>query len=311
MANTRTNMLIIIVITVLITIKNCSKLSSNKTLNKKSFHTPRKLQQECPDNSYEPLNIYIDLYNFNNTFHNETLGRENKELIIESIYKAKDIIADLFQICVFPDKFVFENNSKELWFLEYWNPEMFDSPPGNHKEIEKTINNFFVFFNFSSEIKHDSSAKITLFDDNPVAGVITINEYLDNSKFNSNYLTNLMIHNFIHLLGFHIGRDDDYSDFDSIIEEEEEENGIYRYFLSKENNPTVISYAQSYFNTTTIESIDLELNEDGDIHWPSRYFLGELMTEYNYPEEQVLSGFTMAFFEDLNYIKVIKNFTGV
>ena len=34
------------------------------------------------------------------------------------------------------------------------------------------------------------------------------------------------------------------------------------------------------------------------------------MTEYNYLEEQVLSGFTMAFFEDLNYIKVIKNFTG-
>ena len=165
---------------------------------------------------------------------------------------------------------------------------MFDSPPDNHKEIEKTINNFFVFFNFSSEIKHDSSAKITLFDENPVAGVITINEYLDNSKFNSSYLTNLMIHNFIHLLGFHIGRDDDYSDFDSIIEEEEVEDGIYRYFLSKENNPTVISYAQSYFNTANIESIDLELNEDGDIHWPSRYFLGELMTEYNYPEEQVL-----------------------
>ena len=34
------------------------------------------------------------------------------------------------------------------------------------------------------------------------------------------------------------------------------------------------------------------------------------MTEFNYLEEQVLSGFTMAFFEDLDYILVIKNYTG-
>ena len=34
------------------------------------------------------------------------------------------------------------------------------------------------------------------------------------------------------------------------------------------------------------------------------------MTEFDYPEEQVLSGFTLAFFEDLGYLHVIKNYTG-
>ena len=34
------------------------------------------------------------------------------------------------------------------------------------------------------------------------------------------------------------------------------------------------------------------------------------MTELDYPEEQVLSGFTLAFLDDYEYIIVNKNYTG-
>ena len=39
-------------------------------------------------------------------------------------------------------------------------------------------------------------------------------------------------------------------------------------------------------------------------------FLGELLTKFDYPEEQVLSGFTLAFLDDLPYLRVTKNYTG-
>jgi len=39
-------------------------------------------------------------------------------------------------------------------------------------------------------------------------GVITINKNIDKSKLSLNYLTYLMLHEFIHLIGFHIDNDD-------------------------------------------------------------------------------------------------------
>lgn len=39
-------------------------------------------------------------------------------------------------------------------------------------------------------------------------GVITINKNFDKSKLSLNYLTYLMLHEFTHLIGFHIDNDD-------------------------------------------------------------------------------------------------------
>ncbi len=41
-----------------------------------------------------PLNIYLNLFNFNYTFPNETLG-DNKDMFIQSMNKAKEILQDI------------------------------------------------------------------------------------------------------------------------------------------------------------------------------------------------------------------------
>ena len=83
------------------------------------------------------------------------------------------------------------------------------------------------------------------------------------------------------------------------------------YYLSKERNPKLYEYIKEYFSCKDFEEmIKLELNEDNNIHLPKRFFLGDIMTELDYTEEQVLSGFTLAFLDDLEYITVNKNYTG-
>ena len=68
-------------------------------------------------------------------------------------------------------------------------------------------------------------------------------------------------------------------------------------------------YAQKYFGDTNIEKIEILKDEgNGNLHWPSRILLGEYMTKYDYPEELAISGFTLAFFEDLGHFKIKRKF---
>ena len=262
----------------------------------------RKLS-EC-----DPLNICIDFLNFNRNFPDDTLGQENKNKIIQAINNAKNFIEGFINICTYSTNLIFNDNYFSKWNIEYWDKELLKE----NDYYYLYTNNFFIFFNFSSDIKNTASSKIVLTFDIPIVGVITINKQIEQSKLNEEYLTTLMIHQFIHLLGFHINTDN----FDlSIIEEEEEEpdeggETILRYYISESSAEKVIEYAKNYFNCEEIPRIYLELDEDGNIHWPSRLLLGELMTEFTYPEEQILSGFTLAFLEDLGYLEITKKYTG-
>ena len=272
----------------------------NKKLKKNEIQYPKR--KLFSDDEYTDLKIFIDLYNFNWTYPNDTLGRDYKDIIIESIYFAKDIITDLAKMVVMATQIEFQKNSLEDW-VKYWDAETLEAETFVNPEVY----NFFIFFKFSKTIKNDASSVIVLSFDNPEAGVITINENMDKSKLTKDYLTTLMIHEFIHLLGFHVENDE----FDtSIIVPREEEEGKLHYYLTEENNPNFIEYVQKYFKNDEINEIELELNEDGNIHFPSRYFLGDIMTEFIYPEEQIISGFIVAFFEDYDYVKIKKKYTG-
>ena len=63
-------------------------------------------------------------------------------------------------------------------------------------------------------------------------------------------------------------------------------------------------------NCKEIDKIYLTIDEDDLPHWPSRLLLGDYMADFIYPEEQVISGFTIALFKDLNYLIVKNSFTG-
>ena len=89
-----------------------------------------------------------------------------------------------------------------------------------------------------------------------------------------NYLKHLMLQQFIHLLGFQ----DDSDGFTNDIFELEDG----KYFISDEKCPTFFAYAQKYFNCEKIKKIFFELDEDNNLRWPSRLFLGDIMANLDY-----------------------------
>ena len=266
--------------------------------------------------SFVKLKIYLDFSNLRETFPQEILNEEgSQERIEEAATQAAITLENLLEINIDVGiSLKMNDTSKGEWGLEEWDDNIF-------KEIKYQPDNYnyFIAFKFSNTINNIASAKIVQqIAIIPLIGIITINPILIKSKLNMpEYLKTLMLHQIIHLLGFHISvvdpEDDDIEIFTSFIKKgEDEENEIY-YYLSEDSFPKVFEYARNYFNCPNLPDdyeLRLELDEDGNVHWPKRYFLGELMTKFDYPEEQVLSGFTLAFLEDTSNIIVKYNYTG-
>ena len=134
-----------------------------------------------------------------------------------------------------------------------------------------------------------------------------------------------MLHQFTHLLGFHIKYLVDnnseiyYTKYFLGIIKRKNVDGKKKYYINYESAPNTIKYANKYFigenydeleDIQKITEIELEVDENSNVHWPSKLFLGEYMTKFIYPEEQVISKFTLEFLNDLKYLKVEKFYTG-
>ena len=166
--------------------------------------------------------------------------------------------------------------------------------------------NFFIFAKFIGDLNgvETSSLIIKEYGGVPCMGMIFFSDTIAETKLTLDYLTPLMLHHFIRLLGFNY----------QIIKTQYFETGTF---------DNVITYAQKYFGCNEIGIINLNYNTnegtyegkvgyynlDG-LYWPKRLLLGELMTKFYYPEEQVLSGFTLALLKDLKYLEVKKEYTG-
>ena len=243
--------------------------------------------------SFVPLNISIDLNNFNNNLPSSLT--EYKDIFIQAMMKAKAILEDLLYIEIDYDEKIILGK----YFFDQNNIEFFDIKINNSKLYPY---NYHIFFNFDEDdgVYSEIIAGIVYV---PIIGLITIGETaIKNNQLNLEYLTNFMLHHFIHLLGFF---DFESSEFEGIIKDLDE-----GYTINETYGPTVINYARKYFNCPDISKIILESDENDNIVWPSYLLLGELMTKFNYPEEQILSGFTLAFLDDLPYLRVVKSYTG-
>ena len=235
--------------------------------------------------TFVKLNIFLDLLNFNYTFPNETFGEETKDIFIEAMNRAKNILETYLYYEIDYD---FVNTISDNFFntleVEYYSEIV--------ASAKLDYYNFFILFRFIEEDEDEPLASYEIaFDDGPtpVGGVIAINEIMQQNQYtNVDYLTNLMLHQFIHLLGFNhhtVYQSDLNSEMGSTI-------------FTKEKFPNLFNYAEKYFNCSPIEEINIESDYDENVHnfhWPSRLLLGELMTNFDYPEEQILSGFTLAF----------------
>ena len=177
--------LIVIIIKINFSVQQNTDVKNNIQLNiqqHNSINSKKRKLDECSN-----LSIFIDLINFNCTFPNDTIRPENKGVIIESIYKAKDFIEDFIDICLGAEGFYFSQENFPDWGIKFWDEEIKEDQT---KAVDLNINNFFIFFNFSSTIKNTASSKIVFNLDTPLVGVITINEQIEKSKLKKDYLTN-------------------------------------------------------------------------------------------------------------------------
>jgi len=283
----------------LISFSLCDKKKTNKNI--KNYKKNRKL--DGTEEEFKDLKFFIDLNNFNNTFPTAWNTNNYKTIIIESIKEATKILESFLEILIneFPVLYETDEDLNEFniysWDPMFVNQKIFDF-------------NYVVFFAFNSlnEIPANTSM-ITSDDDNiPRFCVIELNLDISVSKLKKDYLKPLFLHELTHCLGFisDIIKDQtNYNDIFNIIKNDDGEI-THAYIISER----VINYAKKYFNCDEINKIEIIKDRIGAYHWPSRYLLGEYMTEFSYPEEQVISGFTLSFLEDLGYLRVKKKYTG-
>ena len=277
------------------TINNNQKIKQKKNTDK----SRRRQLQYDEEEYWEQLNILIDLTNFNATIPDGL--EDKKDIFIDAINKAKDTLESFIKIYNYGIRPTTSNEDKTNWGLQEWDTHYFN------------INfnfafNYAIFFRFSSLNEgYMATSKIVLTDaiGTPLMGVITIKEDFPDEKINPDFLEALMLHEFTHLLGFHLDVEDVFS---GIIEEDSDDPS--KYYIK---SPKVVEYAKKYFecdDANEIKKIEYIIDDYGNPHWPSRFFLGEYMTKFNYLEEQVISGFTLAFFEDLGFLRVDDYYTG-
>ena len=273
--------------------QNMKRYTKNKS---KSIYNKRKLQTS-PDDDFFPLNIFIDLFNFNYTYPNETL-LPYKEDIIKAIYNTKHLLEKFIKIGadITANIKKYEDTNRGEWGLDFWDIDMFEN------KMNLSSYNYYILFRFDTKIKTVASSVIVDSYFAPTIGVVTINnETILDKSLTPKYFNNLMMQQFIHLLGFHI---DNEAFSNNIIEEDE------NFYITEDSSETLFEYAKKYFGCDTIDTIYFDKDEEGNIFWPARQFLGEIMTNFDYPEEKVLSEFTLRYLEDLGYYKIDHKYTG-
>ena len=135
----------------------------------------------------------------------------------------------------------------------------------------------------------------------PLVGVVNINTNVNYSKINSKeYFQSIIIHEFTHILGF---LNNHFKNYFKNIYNIIDDYGLQRYFI---NSTKVLEVARKYFNCPNMKGVELEESGDSGTagsHWEARILLGEYMIGVLYPEEQVISEFTLALLEDSGYYK--------
>ena len=253
-------------------IKQINSMERNNR-KRKAHNQLRKNQEdeeektERLNTSFVPLNICLDLTNFNETIPDNF--KEKKDIFINAMYRAKDILEEYLYIEVDYD---FKIEYKENYFEEEYGIL-------HYNEFIKTSTlvpyNLFVLFNFIDYSTASTNYEIAVEDVFvPIIGVVSIDTNLEANQLKLNYLTNFMLNQFIHILGF-----DSFTIFQKDLIAQSTDT-----FLSEEKFPDLINYAKKYFDCSSITGIDTAEDYFGNICWPSRLLLGELMTDFNYPE---------------------------
>jgi len=226
--------------------------SINKSYLEKLNIKSKKRKLQYDQDWFNDLKIYLDLFNFNEKIPNNY--KKYKDAFINSMNKAKTALESLLQIYYLAQNELINRALLLSWGLEKWNETLFGDNPQNDLINEEITN--VIFFKFASLGDSNMAYSEIVWVDaeyTPNFGVITLNTDIPESKLNEKYLEPLMLHQFTHLLGFHISRlvndnfpdPEDYIYFYGIIQSNE--GTPTKYYLDIDNAPNVINYANKYF----------------------------------------------------------------
>ena len=179
---------------------NFSQKNIKNIFSRRNLQDTLRKEEELP---FRPLSIYIDTAEFNETFPEDL--EEYKDNYLIAMNRAKNILEDFLEI----NTDINGNKSIKYPKIKYINfyygitnfTEIFSE---NFLKVD--VYNYYIFGKFTNELNEESASVILDdFSEIPFVGIILFNnntKNLDNSKLNLNYLTNLMLHHFIRLLGF-------------------------------------------------------------------------------------------------------------
>ena len=267
----------------------------------KSIKKKRALEPE----EFKDFNIYLDLLNFEQEAQEYGIPNDIKEMFSQGMKKAVKTLSSLLRVKKLNTNYKIPDEQIKLFKIKKWN----ETNIGTNAEkgiLEVGIDLFiFVRFDSSSELGQYTlaSAGARYFDDQtgqPIIGVANINKDIDYTIPNSlQYFQATILHEFIHILGFA----NTFFDRHHFAFNGTDSNGIKRIYL---NSSKVVEVAKKYYNCESVVGVELE-NFGGTgttgSHWEERILLGEIMNGVVYPEEQVISEFTLAVLEDMGYYK--------
>ena len=251
---------------------------------------------------FKNFNIYLDLINIKKDIEKFHL-QQYESLFIDSLNKAVETLESLLKVKKLKRGFIFKDEDIESIKIPYWNKSMIGTNAiGNSKTLGIDL---FIFGRFDDQMDELTlaSAGPRYMDPStlqPIVGVVNINTRVNYTKLKSKeYFQSIIIHEFTHILGFL----ESYFNDLHFIYNKTDEFGVVRYYIK---SPKVLEVAKKYFDCQDIYGVELEESGgSGTVasHWEARILLGDYMNGVVYPEEQVISEFTLALLEDTGYYK--------
>ena len=291
-------------------LKILTKLENSKLLSDK-INNLNDIEESSIENAeFKDLSIYLDLFSFEDEIVKYNLT-DYRDFFLTGINKALDIIKSLFKVRkVEKEYFISDKFLTEFFGLELWDKEKIgDEAKSKNITLESLGIDLYIFVKFlpQEELGYTilAAAAPGYFDNStgqPSMGILFLNKDYKYSRGNSLiHLENVVLHELTHVLGF--SRFILTYFFPHICFNKTDADGFVRPYL---NSTKLLKVAKKYFNCNEIDGVPLEeLGGEGSFgsHWEEKIFLGEYMNAAIYPEEQVISEFTLALLEDLGYYK--------
>ena len=200
------------------------------------------------------FHIYLDLVNIKNDikkFHLE----EYESLYINALNKAVKILESLLKVKKSHFGYTFKDEQIEDIQIYDWNKTIVGS--NAEGDMASRDIDLIIFGRFDNQMGGTLASAGPSYEDyennRPLVGVVNINANIKYSRLNSEYaLTTLILHEFIHILGFLKYHFENY--YKNIFSKTDED-GVVRHYI---NSPKVLEVAKKYFNCPTIDGVELE-----------------------------------------------------